>query len=448
LTSSATSSIGVRLSGVKSRDLASSAPFVACGPVPAGTRPPTYHSERHPFGERPTVPIDSQLLFVVVTLVMLGLIVVYATTYHRGMACLLSQAVRAVLGFAALLVGTQLRHTVFNGRLRQLMLGGALALLVLTLVIGVAFGSAKRWLGDGSVSFQPAELAKLALLIWLAGWLGRLKENGQERSFKHSLVIPGLVTGAVVGLTLAQPAIGSSFIMAASALAVFFAAGVRLRYIVLTLVLAAGVFVLAVKFTDYPRRRWERFVHGERYHQEQSLIAIGSGGPFGKGLGEGRQKFQFLPKMHNDFIFAEVGEEFGFAGSLVIYVLYGLLFLRGMRVSRECSGQFGQNLAAGITTMLFLYALVHVAVTLGVIPTTGQPLPFVSFGGSALITNLFAAGILLNISRYRRSSALPIEQPWKRRPTPGFTAAASLHPKQRVQLVQRAGFVGNRGSRP
>jgi cell division protein FtsW (lipid II flippase) len=262
------------------------------------------------------------------------------------------------------------------------------------------------------------------------------------------LLIPGLVTAVAVGLTLAQPAVGSSFIMAASALAVFFISGVRFRYILLTILLAAGVFVLAVRFIDYPRQRWERFVHGERYHQEQSLIAIGSGGPLGKGLGEGKQKFQFLPKMHNDFIFADVGEEFGFAGSLLVYVLYGLLFLRGMKISRECSGQFGQSLAAGTTAMLFLYAIVHVSVTLGVIPTTGQPLPFVSYGGSALVTNLFAAGILLNISRYRRSSALPIEQPWKRRPAPGMAAAASLKPRQKALLAQRAGFVGARGPRP
>jgi cell division protein FtsW len=301
----------------------------------------------------------------------------------------------------------------------------------------MAFGAARRWLGEGAFSFQPAELAKLGLLIWLAGWFARIRALGRERSFVHSLLLPGLVVAVVVGLTLAQPAVGSSFIMAASSVAVFFIAGVRLRYMLLSVVLAAAVFVAAITFISYPRRRWERFVHGERYHQQQSLIAIGSGGPFGKGLGEGKQKFQFLPKMHNDFIFAEVGEEFGFVGSAAVFLLYGLLFFRGMSVSRQCSGQFGQNLAAGISVMLFLYMLVHVAVTLGVIPTTGQPLPFVSFGGSALVTNLFAAGILLNISRYRRTTAQSLGEPGYARPVPGFTADPGMWSRPRAQLEHR-----------
>jgi len=168
-------------------------------------------------------------------------------------------------------------------------------------------------------------------------------------------------------------------------------------------VLGIAAVVLAIHCVPHARVRWQRFASGSRYHQEQSLIGIGSGGPVGTGLGEGKQKFLFLPKLHNDFIFASIGEEFGFLGSLAIYLLYGFLFIRGMRMSREASSAFGQYLAGGISVVIFLYALVHVAVTLGLIPTTGQPLPFVSFGGSALVTNLFAAGVLLNISRFRQT---------------------------------------------
>lgn len=391
--------------------------------------------------ERPTVPVDTLILFLVVTLVLLGLIVVYASTLHRGMGFLLSQGVRAFIGLVVLLVTSQLPHPILGGKLRWLVLGLSVALLVLTLGLGFALGDAKRWIGNDSFSIQPAELGKLALLVWLAGWFARQKELGRDQTIRYSLLIPGLVVLVVVGLTLLQPAIGTSFIMAASALAMFFIAGVRLRHVLLTIAVAAVIFVVAITCIDYPRQRWQRFVSGGSYHQEQSLIAIGSGGPVGKGLGEGKQKFFFLPKMHNDFIFAEIGEEFGFMGSLVVYVLYGLLFFRGMRISRECSGQFGQNLAAGITIMLFLYAMVHVAVTLGRIPTTGQPLPFVSYGGSALVTNLMAAGILLNISRYRKNTAVSTDMPWQQK-TPGFAAGGALRAKPRVQLSAGAGFTG------
>jgi len=160
---------------------------------------------------------------------------------------------------------------------------------------------------------------------------------------------------------------------------------------------------MAITCIPYARDRWAKFRTGKHRQQEQSLVAIGSGGPFGRGLGESRQKFQFLPKMYNDFIFAEIGEEFGFIGSVAVCLLYLILFLYGMKISSEARTPFGQYLAAGITLVLFLYALVHIAVALGLMPTTGQPLPFISSGGSALLSNLFAVGVLLNISRYRRN---------------------------------------------
>jgi cell division protein FtsW len=186
-------------------------------------------------------------------------------------------------------------------------------------------------------------------------------------------------------------------------MALFVVAGVRWWHLLVLLVVGLVLFVLAITCIPYARDRWDRFRNGRHHQQEQSLIAIGSGGPFGRGLGESRQKFQFLPKMHNDFIFAEIGEEFGFIGSAAVCLLYLILFLYGMKISSESSSTFGQYLASGITFVIFLYAVVHVAVSLGLIPTTGQPLPFVSSGGSALLSNLFAAGILLNVSRFKRT---------------------------------------------
>jgi cell division protein FtsW len=357
----------------------------------------------------------------VVTLVLIGVTAVYATTFHKGMGYLKSQGIRALVGLAALFVGSRFHYAVWNRSVRWWLLVGSCCLLALTLLLGLAMGEAKRWLGNENLSLQPAELAKFALLVWLAGYLDRVREEGRERSLLHAMLLPGLAVGAVVGLTLLQPAVGTSFIIAAASLVLFIAAGVRWAHVGMTVLAAAVAFVVAVTCIPYARKRWSDFMHGKRDHQTQSLIAIGSGGPVGKGLGDGQQKFQFLPKMHNDFIFAQIGEEFGFVGSVAVYLLYLVFLLSGMRVSRDAPRPFGRYLAAGITTIIFMYALVHVAVTLGVVPTTGQPLPFVSFGGSALVSNLFATGVLLNISRYKQARAIVPASLLSRRPVAGVS---------------------------
>jgi len=237
----------------------------------------------------------------------------------------------------------------------------------------------------------------------------------------------------VVGLTLAQPAVGTSFIIAVASLAVFVLAGVRWWHLLMTVGVGVALFILTINYIPYAHERWERFTNGKHHQQEQSLIAIGSGGPFGRGLGESRQKFQFLPKMHNDFIFAEIGEEFGFIGSVAVCLLYLILFLYGMKISSETSGPFGQYLASGITFVIFLYAVVHIAVALGLIPTTGQPLPFVSSGGSALLSNLFAVGVLLNISRFKRARTVMNLPPLPRGRT--LPVGRPLGPARRKVLV-------------
>jgi cell division protein FtsW len=353
--------------------------------------------------ERPSGPIDSTVLFVVVTLVLIGVTLVYATTCHKGVAFLKSQGLRAVAGLLALFLGAKLRYTIWNGKVKWVMLSGFVGLLVLTLVIGLVFKGAQRWMQLGPLMFQPAEFAKYALLVWLAGYFDSLKELGKDQHIIWGFLLPGAVVLGVVGLTLLQPAVGTSFIIAVASLALFVIVGVKWWRLAVTVGIGAALFVLAVTCIPHARDRFAKFRAGEHRQQEQSLIAIGSGGPFGRGLGESRQKFQFLPKMYNDFIFAEIGEEFGFIGSAAVCLLYLILFLYGMKISSEARTPFGQHLAAAITITIFLYSAVHIAVALGLIPTTGQPLPFISSGGSALLSNLFAVGVLLNISRYRRN---------------------------------------------
>lgn len=349
--------------------------------------------------DRPNSPVDSLVLFVVVTLVMIGLMVVYAATYHLGISHLKWQLVRVAVGLLALFLGSRLRISAFAGVLGKGLLILTLAALVVTVVLGRSVGVATRWLGF----IQPAELAKFVLPMWLAVHFADLKSrHAKDWNFKNSVAKPGAVVLIVLALILLQPAIGTTVIVALSAFAMFFTAGVKFRYLVPIALVAVLLVSVTVRFQPYARKRIHDFVAGDRYQQRQSLIAFGSGGPVGKGLGEGKQKYYFLPKLHTDFIVAAVGEEFGFAGSLVIFLLYGGFLVAGMAIGQRANSHLGQYLASGIVITIFSYALVHVAVALGMLPPTGQPLPFISFGGSALVSNLFAAGVLLSVSRYQR----------------------------------------------
>ncbi len=364
--------------------------------------------------DRPNSSIDPLVLFVVVTLVLIGLMVVYAATYHRGISYLKWQLVRVAVGLLALFLGARLRFTVFAGGLGRVMLIATFLLLALTVVLGRSVGVATRWLGF----VQPAEIAKFVLPIWLAGYFAELKSRAaKEWSFKNTVAKPGSVVLGFLALMLLQPAIGTTVIVAAASFALFFVVGVKFRYLVPIGLLAVALVVLTVRFHPYARKRLRDFMVGDRYQQRQSLIAFGSGGPVGKGLGEGKQKFYFLPKLHTDFIVAAVGEEFGFIGSLGIFLLYGGFLIGGTAIGQRANSHFGQYLASGIVVTIFLYALVHVSVALGLLPPTGQPLPFVSFGGSALVSNLFAAGVLLGISRFQRRADESTHRRWWNRGT-------------------------------
>ena len=378
---------------------------------------------RHP--DRPSGPIDSTVLFVVVTLVLVGVTLVYATTCHNGIAFLKAQGLRAVAGFLALCLGALLRYTKWNGKVKWGVLIVSIGVLLLTLIVGFMFKDAQRWLRLGPFTLQPAEFAKYGLLVWLAGYFDSLKELGKEQHAFWGFLLPGNVVLGVVGLTLLQPAVGTSFIIAVASLALFVVVGVKWSRLLITVGVGGVLCALAVTYIPHARDRWDKFKAGKHRQQEQSLIAIGSGGPVGRGLGESRQKLAFLPKMYNDFIFAEIGEEFGFIGSVAVCLLYLILFLYGMKISSEARTPFGQNLAAGISIVIFLYAIVHIAVALGLIPTTGQPLPFISSGGSALLSNLFAVGVLLNISRYRRNRIMVDLPPASRGRVIRFGSAAA-----------------------
>lgn len=357
----------------------------------------------------PNANIDYPLLFIVVTLVLIGLVVVYASTYHLGFRYFKWQFLRALTGFLALWLGTKINLLRIEQKtFTWMILCITIILMAATLLFGKVLGVARRQI----LLFQPQEFAKFGIIIYLAGYFYHLKESNFKPGFIKSTLIPGAAVGIVVLLTLLQPAVGTSVLISISSFAVFIIAGVNWRHLLITFivgVLSVGAGLVAMPLLrntkyHYIPERWENFWSGDRYHQTQALIALGSGGPLGRGLGEGRQKYYFIPKLHKDFIFCALGEDFGFAGCLLVMVLYVLFYLRTLRVAEKTTSEFGQILSAGMGTMIILYALLHIAVSLSIIPTTGQPLPFISYGGSALTANLLAAGLILKISRYQRSS--------------------------------------------
>lgn len=354
---------------------------------------------------KPTSSIDTWILIATLVLVMTGLISVYSVTMNLGISYLKNQAIRIIIGLVAMIIGFAIPYKLYEGKTKDIILIITIFLLILTLIFGRKVAFARRW----ALFFQTAEFAKYSLIIWLSGYFANLKEKQRKIELKKNLIksfpyFPLFTVVVIIGLLLLQPAIGTSFILAISSLCLFFIVGVRLKHILLISTISIVLFVVSILTIPYAKSRFEKFCQGITYQQRQSRIAIGSGGIIGVGLGEGKQKLHFLPKAHTDFIFSAFAEETGLIGSLIMLSLFFVLFMRGFKIAAQTNDFFGQYLVLGISIMLFLYVLVHLAVALKLMPTTGQPLPFISYGGSALVSNLFAVGIILNISKYRRNT--------------------------------------------
>jgi cell division protein FtsW len=314
------------------------------------------------------------------------------------------QMVWALLGMAALVI-TQRIHYARLRRLTPLLLFLAFAALVLVLVpgIGRVAGGARRWIAlSGPFAFQPAEGAKLAIVLYLAHFLAAVRRHDTLRAALPPLVI----TGLCAGLILVQPDMGTALLMGLLALSQLFIGGVRPTHLLGLTMASVPLLTVVVLGQDYRRQRILAFFNpwrdpqGAGFHIIQSLLALGSGGLLGLGLGNSRQKFFYLPEQHTDFIFAILGEEMGLIGAVAILALFALLAVRGFRIAREAPDRYGSLLASGITLMIVLQAIINVGVTTGVLPITGVPLPFISFGGSSLLFMLMGVGILLNISQY------------------------------------------------
>mgnify|MGYP005841013463 CR=1 FL=1 len=357
---------------------------------------------------------DYTLFLTVLTLLAIGIVMVFSSSavealrdYGDMYYFLKRQLAWAFIGITAMVFLMNLDYWHIQ-RLAVPMLVVTLFLLVLVLVPGIGRAShgATRWLGYGSLAFQPSETMKLAFVIFLADYLAR-KQQQVANLFKGLGPILVLL-GFTFILILAQPDLGTAVAIAGTVYVMLFVGGARLWHLLLLAVAAIPAMAVAIASEEYRLRRFLAFLNpfkdplGSGYHIIQSLYALGSGGFFGLGLGQSRQKFLYLPERHTDFIFAILGEELGFIGAAMVVILFFLFAWRGYKTAITAPDTFSSLLAAGVTTMVALQAFVNIGVVTATLPVTGIPLPFLSFGGSSLVFTMMGVGALLNVSRYCR----------------------------------------------
>jgi len=314
-----------------------------------------------------------------------------------------------LIGFSAMFVAYRLNpDTLRKIALPLLIFSFLLLILVFVPGMGISAGGAKRWLKLWPSTFQPSELVKLSMVIFLAKYM--TSDSYRTDSFK-SFIKPIAIMAVFQAVFLKQPDFGAVISLGIITIAMLFFSGMKLRYLLSMGVLALPVII---KLVEEPYR-WKRVTsflnpwddpQGSGFQLIQSFIALGSGGIKGVGLGESKQKLLFLPETHTDFIFSLVGEELGLIGAVVIILLFGMLFVRGIAITNKAKDGFVYYLAFGLSIMIALQALINFSVVTGMIPTKGLPLPFISYGGSSLLVNMAAVGILLNLSKgedYRRA---------------------------------------------
>lgn len=278
-----------------------------------------------------------------------------------------------------------------------------LLLLVFVPPLGREAGGARRWFKLWNLGFQPSELAKLGLIVYMADFLSR-KDHSINNVLRTLLPLL-MVSGLVIGLILLQPDLGTAVVIASFTMILLFVAGIKWSYLLGLFGVSMPVLYLLICRVPYRWRRIKIFLDpwqdpkGTGFQMIQSFLALGSGGIFGVGLGMSRQKLFYLPEAHTDFIFSIIGEELGLIGTLSITVLFVIFVWQGMRIVFKTVDAFGKFLSLGVVTMMALEILINIGVTIGALPTKGLPLPFISYGGSALFFHMAAVGLLLNIAR-------------------------------------------------
>ena len=357
-------------------------------------------------------PVDGMLVAVLIMLLSAGLLVLFSATYYtqqdtgNPLGEVLRQLFGVVLGTIACIVTSRIPYRLWRQTwvvATGLVLSAILLVLVIIPGVGVYINGSRRWLVLAGVSFQPSELAKFAIVLYMATVLSK---TGPRIRFLFRGIVPILIVpGITFLLILEQPNLSTAGSIMIVSLILIIMAGAKWRHILLMLVGGLCVGGFYAWSEPYRRRRLMSFrnpfamMSDEGYQLSQSLIAFGSGGLFGMGLGQGRQKYAYLPYPESDFIFAIVGEDFGLLGCCAVIALFVCLMIAGFRVAIACRDKFGTLLAAGITASITVQAFLNMGVVVGILPTTGLPLPFFSAGGTSVSITMAAMGVLMNISR-------------------------------------------------
>ncbi len=391
---------------------------------------------------------DYLLLASTIALLVLGTLMVYSASFvvahnefNDDAYFLVRQLMWIGVGGAGLLLAMRIDYRRWRSLSLPIMFA-CIGLLILVLVPGIGTNNygAVRWIRVGPVQIQPSEIAKLAIILYLADWLARRGRLVGE--FMKGLLPFAIIVAIVAVLVVVQPDLGTTAIIVGASACLFFVAGANLLHIALLALAGAGAgMALLAHLSGYQLDRIRAFtdpwsnIQGSGWHTAQGLIAVGSGGIFGHGLGNGLQKYYWVPNAHTDAIFAIIGEELGFIGCVGVLFLFGILSWRGFLIAWQAPDPFARLFAAGLTCMLTLQALVNVAVITNSLPYTGVTLPLVSFGGSSTVISLVAIGLLLNISRQPAASAeVDIDDDDPRSPVPQYREPI---PKARLPLVER-----------
>jgi len=375
-------------------------------------RRPSFSTPVH----KPSQPPDLGLFLIVLGLVTFGWVMVYSTSamaaesaYGNQYYFLKKQIFASIFGFICLLTTLNVPFQKWQ-RPAWLLFGSGLVMLALVLVVGRQVGGAKRWLKIGPFGFQPSEPTKIFMILALADFLD--KHQSRLRSFWEGFVPACLIFLIPAALTFREPDLGTCLLLSGTGFAMILLAGARWEHCVGVVGFGIAGIVAAIFKASYRMQRVLAFIdpwkdpHKSGYQLIQSLLALGSGGIFGKGLGNSQLKLHYLPDAHTDFIFSILGEELGLIGTTLLVILFAALAVRGFRMARHAPNLFGILTATGIVFLTCFQAFIHLAVSVGLVPTKGIPLPFLSFGGSSLVVMLASFGILLNISRYEESPPL------------------------------------------
>ncbi len=360
------------------------------------------------YGRGFTRRIDYPLIIILASLLLIGLMMVYSSSfdfsyrvYDQPTYFFGRQIIWTLVGMAGLIVMTSVNYHTWR-RFSVPLMAGALSLLIIVLVVGEeTFGSVRFLFG---ASVQPSELCKLIIIIYVADWLSSKGER--LRVVTYGLVPFAILIGVVAGLIVLQPNFSTAILIVITAMAMFFIAGADVLQLVIGLIFGGVAFGFLISRSQHAVERLKEFIASILgagnildYHVQQNLAALGAGRIFGVGPGNGDYKLGILPFAHNDSIFAVLGEELGLIGCLLVVGLFVALAYRGFQIALDAPDDFGTVLAAGLTCWLIFQALIHVAVTTNIMPFTGIPLPFISYGGSSLAVSLTGVGLLLSISR-------------------------------------------------